>query len=421
MIETTAIRERQTLAQMRDEWAALHRDARPGSPFEHPAWAETWLQHFVPDGDLECVAVRDHALEGSLIGFAPLYRRHRLVRGLRATGIQPAGTGRGQASTEVVQVLALPDRTSEVLPAVVRHLGALKGWNWAQLSLGPQQGWLLPQWLDGDANAFITHRRTRPCVIIEDLPSDVESLRGVLKRNVRESIRRSHNRSARLGVTHRCLADAGDVEKSIPKLLDLHRMRSRMPGKVEHADMFGPVESVFLLEAATSLAQHGLARVHLAEHAGHPVAGLLVLSDGRTDYLSATGLDPRYWDLSLNTMLVFRALIDAIVQGRASVNLSTGPDIAKLRWTSNSTISTYQDFAIVRRDRWSRWLYGVIAHASMAAEHHQLVRLNRVLGGRRAERRHAQRARGPRENPTAIITGPADGALTAHPYECNST
>jgi CelD/BcsL family acetyltransferase involved in cellulose biosynthesis len=376
-IEVSAIRELGALAELRKEWATLHCDSAPSSPFEHPAWAETWAKYYVPEGDLECVAVRDHALDCPLIGFAPLYRRRRGVPGIRATCIQPLGTGRSQAITEVVQVLSLPERTSDVVRAVLRHLEALEGWNWVQLSLGCTQGWLVPQWLDDPARAVIYQSKTRPCVILDELPSDMDALRPRLNRNVRESIRRSRNRSAKLGgVTFRRASDVAEVEAAMPKLVQLHRMRSRMPGKVEHADILGGMESAFLVEAVRNLAEDGLARIYLAEHAGNPVAAQLVLSDARTDYLSVSGLNPRYWELSLNTMLIFNALEEAVALGRSALNLSTGPCIAKNRWSS--TVTTYHDFAIVRSDRRSRWLYGAFAHASLVRDHHHEARLNRV-------------------------------------------
>jgi CelD/BcsL family acetyltransferase involved in cellulose biosynthesis len=376
-IEVSAIRDHDALGELRKEWATLHGDAAPGSPFEHPAWAEGWAKHFVPDGDLECVAVRDVSLDGSLIGFAPLYRRQRGVWGLGATSIQPLGTGRSQALTEVVQVLALPDRTSEVVREVVRHLEGLEGWNWAQLSLGPTQGWLLPQWLEDRAGAVIRHSKARPCVVFDELPADRTALRARLKRNVRESIRRSRNRSAKLGgVEFRCASDLDDVGMVVPKLAQLHRMRSRMVGKVEHLDILGGTESVFFAEAVRSLAEQGLARIYLAEHDGNAIAAQLVLSDGDTDYLSVSGLDPDYWELSLNTLLIYNALEDAVSLGRRRLNLSTGPSLAKNRWSS--TVVTYHDFAIVRTDRRSRWLYGAFAHTGLALAHHQEARWHRV-------------------------------------------
>jgi len=274
-------------------------------------------------------------------------------------------------------VLSLPGRTGEVVRAVLRHVEALEGWNWAQLSLGPTQGWLLPQWLGDPARATIRYSKTRPGVIFDELPSDIDALTPRLKRNVRESIRRSRNRSAKLGgVTFRCASDAADVEAAVPKLVQLHRMRSQLLGKVEHADMLRGMESAFLVEAVRKLAEDGLARVYLAEHAGNPVAAQLVLSDGRTDYLSVSGLNPRYWELSLNTMLIFNALQEAVDLGRTALNLSTGPSIAKNRWSS--TVMTNHDFVIVRSDRRSRWLYGAFAHAGLAIQHRHEARLHRI-------------------------------------------
>lgn len=63
-IEVSSIRAHDELGELRKEWAILHCDAAPGSPFEHPGWAETWAKYYVPQSDLECVAVRDHALDG---------------------------------------------------------------------------------------------------------------------------------------------------------------------------------------------------------------------------------------------------------------------------------------------------------------------------------------------------------------------
>jgi CelD/BcsL family acetyltransferase involved in cellulose biosynthesis len=379
-LETSAIREPDALEGLRKEWAGLHRDAAPGSPFEHPAWAEVWAKHYVPPGDLECVAIRDTAQDGLLVGFAPLYRRHHSVAGLRATCIRPLGTGGQEELTEVVQVLVLPGHTSNAVRALVGHLEALEGWNWAQFSLGPDQGWLVPQWLDDPANSMVKLRNTKACVVFDDLPADVDNLMSRLKRNVRESIRRSRNRSAKLGgMTFRCAQDVGDVKTAVAKLIELHRKRAQMPGKIEHANKFGSTEIAFLLEAVENLAQYDLARVHLAEHNGEPVAALLVLSDGRTDYISATGLDPRYWELSLNTMLIFQALTEAVSRGRSSLNLSTGPDLAKLRWSS--TVAAFHDFVIVRSDRKSRWVYGAFAHASLAMENMRETRLHRVTDG----------------------------------------
>jgi CelD/BcsL family acetyltransferase involved in cellulose biosynthesis len=350
----------------------LHRLARPGSPFEHPGWSGAWARHFVPDGDRECVAVRDGA--GGLIGFAPLYRRTRRWAGVSMTEVRPLGTGRRDGLTEVVQVLARPESTREVLRAVVRHVEGLAGWTWFQLSLAPGQGWLVPQWLERPDEAMILHRAARPCVLMPHPPADPSAL----KRNVRESVRRSRNRARGVGgLSTRVLTGPDEVAGALAGLVGLHRERSLMAGKVEHADLLDHrAERDFLADAVRSLAEERLARIHVAELDGRMVAGQLVLSAGTTDYNSVSGLDPVHWELGLNTLLIFEAMSTAAELRRRALNLSTGPDTAKTRWSE--TVEVYHDFAIVRGDRRSRWLYAGYAHLSLALTHHEARRRHRV-------------------------------------------
>lgn len=363
MVNISVINAFDQLDSIAPEWAELHRTAAPGTPFEHPGWALPWARRFVAESDLHCVEVR--ATDGTLVGFAPMYFQRRSAGPIAVCCLRPFGTGQQHALTEVVQVLAVADRTQDVLRAIVAHLESVEGWNWAQLSLSYRQGWLLPQWLQNYGDAIIVQRNSRPCVYFGDLPSDAATLKSDLKRNVKESIRRSRNRSAkRGGMTFRCASGADDVTVAVHALIGLHGMRSRMAGKVAHNDVFAGPEAQFLPEAAREMASNGLARVHLAEHNGDPVAALLVLSDGTTDYISSTGLNPEYWDLSLNTLLIFNALEYAAENGRSAVNLSTGPDIAKMRWSTD--VVTYHDFDIVRQDRRSQALYNAFSHAAMA-------------------------------------------------------
>ena len=371
MLEANSIHTFEDLALISDEWSELHRAARPGSVFEHPAWARTWAEQFLSNGDLECVTIRDPLLDGALIGIAPLYRKRYSAAGVIATCIQPLGTGRHEELTEVVQVLSLPDRLSAVMPAVVHHLEALPHWNWLQLSLGPGQRWFMPEWLEHRADYLLLHRVVRPCVLMRaPLEDPVELLRS-LKRNVRESLRRGRNRTKKLGgVALRCETEVDAVSDALQHLTALHRQRSQMKGKVAHADMLAKNGQLpFLLGAVRLLAVAGLARVHVAAHDGRDVAALLVVSDGDTDYVSITGLDPDYWDLNLNTLLLFEVFAKAGALRRSAVNLSTGPDVSKLRWSTE--IVTYNDFVVVRGDFRSRWLYGAYSHLSLVRRHHQ--------------------------------------------------
>ncbi|MCH9642233.1 MAG: GNAT family N-acetyltransferase [Actinomycetia bacterium] len=387
----SAIRDFQSLSEIREEWAELVRTARLGSPFAHPAWSMTWAEHFVPEGDLEYVAVRETD-EGRLIGMAPFYRRHRSMSRLTMTTIQPIGTGQGEPLTEGVHLVALPNRARDVLCAVVQHVAALPNSDWAQVSVGEGQGWPLPQWLDGDSDGSIQHRKVRPCVVLDDLPEDPELVLPGLKRNLRESLRRARNRSAKMGnISFRGLTDPVEVADAVPEIIRLHTMRSEMRGKVTHANMLGGRIDDFLADAAVRLAREGLASVQLAEHSGVPVAAQLVLSDGSADYISVSGLDPKYWDLNLNTMLIFKAVQAAVTAGRNSVNLSTGPNVAKMRWSSK--VVTQHDFDIVPMRRRSQLLHQVYSQAASALDSRQELRRHRVLGAGEQSNRWKPRMR----------------------------
>jgi hypothetical protein len=138
-----------------------------------------------------------------------------------------------------------------------------------------------------------------------------------------------------------------DFESAVESVFALHAARARMAGKVQHRNSVeGAPDGGLRARGRPGAVQGRLARVHLAEHQGRAVAGLVVLSDGDTDYLSLSGLEPRYWDLNLNTLLVWEALIRSAEQGRSAMNLSAGPDVAKLRWSRELVL--FQDFAVVR-------------------------------------------------------------------------
>jgi CelD/BcsL family acetyltransferase involved in cellulose biosynthesis len=372
------MRDYHSLTRIWAEWADLVRAAQLGSPFTHPAWSLTWAKHFVPEGDLEYVVIRESDHAGRLVGVAPFYRRRRSLASLKMTTIQPIGTGQGDSLTEVVHMLALPDRTRDVLTAVVQHLTSLPHSDWVQLSVGDGQGWPLPQWLDGEDDGLILHRKTRPCVVLDDIPKDPELVLSGLKRNLRESLRRARNRSAKLGdISFHCVSDPDEIAIAVRHLIWLHAQRAEMPSKVAHPNMFGGAIDEFLCDAAVQLAREGLAKVFLAQHSRVPVAAQLVLSDASTDYISASGLNPQFWDLNLNTMLIFKAVQSAAGDGRRSVNLSTGPNVAKMRWSSK--VVTHNDFDIVPKARRSQLFHQFFTHAALAWDHHQERRRHRVL------------------------------------------
>lgn len=365
-LRVEVLRTHAEVGELAPEWAALHEAVAPGTVYEHPDWALTWARRFVRPGRLLVVAVR-RADGGELVGVGAFHRSERLSRLGGPRWLQPLGTGMHVALTEVSQVLVLPAvgraAVREVVIAVEAELDTC---DWVQLSLGPRQGWFEPQWLGAAGELTLLHQRTRPCVVLTDLPKDPDELRRRLKRNVRESVRRSRNRLARDGavVVTRVVSGPEAVAAELPELFRLHAARASLVGKVEHRDTLeDPADRGFVEEAVGRLAAHDGARLHVCERDGRLLAALLVLSDGATDYLALSGSEPDAWDFGAPTLLVWEAVVHAAESGRSRVNLSMGPDTAKLRWSEE--VEQWQDFLVVAGRRRSVLLHALGQHVAL--------------------------------------------------------
>lgn len=374
-LEVTLLRRHAELDALAPEWAALHAAARPGSPFEHPGWLLPWCRRVVADGDLRAFVVRR---DGRLVALLPLRARTAgpsWLGAARPRWWQPCGTGEQVALTEAVALLALPGEARAVLPHIWREVERhAASWDWVQLSLGPGQGWWEPHWLADRDGLAVLHQRTRAAVV---LPLPAEG-RPRLKRNVTESLRRSRNRLARHDPAATLEVHEGPAcGPALEHVVRLHAARAALVGRERHDDALADRrDAARVREAVAALAGDGLARVHLARAGdGTVLAGLLVLSDGRTDWLSLAGSDPAVWDLGVPTLLVGAAVDEAVRRGRAALNLSVGPDVAKTRWSEELLL--WQDFLVLgaRRGSLARYLLGS-----------QLAGVRAVLAERRRHR-----------------------------------
>ena len=342
------------LRRLRPEWDLLYQSSNSRNPYAAPDWVETWFQHFADDREIELLSVwRDDRL----VGAAPCYVR-RLGRWVRT--VQFAGTGRHDALTELPGVLSEPEETRSVLRAVVQHwCDRYAEWDWLELPLGGQQGWFEPEWLTGEpaGHSVIRHKTTRPSVILP-LPDEPEALRGLLKRNVKESVRRGRNRLGRSEKSWTITAHSSpeQIAAAWPVLARLHAARAGIAGPRRHPDALGvPGRPDFLAEALTRMAAQGRAEILTLDVDGEPIAAQAVLLAPRASYLAFSGVDPQWWDVSPVTLLHLAAGERAIGRGHQELNLSVGPDVAKLRWSE--LVVQNPDFVLCGPRRRSRLAY----------------------------------------------------------------
>ena len=99
-----------------------------------------------------------------------------------------------------------------------------------------------------------------------------------------------------------------------------------------HANMLKrESSSSLLLSALTASADRGGACIYRLLVDGHAAAALLVLRTDECSYFLLSGMSEPSWKYSPITLLQGCAIDDAIKLDHRLVNLSTGPDTAKMR------------------------------------------------------------------------------------------
>jgi CelD/BcsL family acetyltransferase involved in cellulose biosynthesis len=360
-VQVTRIASLHEARAVMPEWAELAATAGRRNPFVHPDWLMPWAEHFLRPGEQVWLLMARR--RGRLVGVAPFYRCSR-VPGI-AHSMQLWGTGRHCHLIELPQLLLDEEQPRAVARAFVAWLcSEIKAWDWAMVPLEDQL-WFEPDWLPKDATVTVLSNTVRPSVVLpisKDRPP-------TLKRNLRESLRRARNRLERTyprGWSVSCATGRAELLAALPDLAKLHADRSRLPGKKRHPNVLRrDVDRSFLSAAVTAAAEHdGVALYRLLIH-NQAVAALLVLRTPDCTYFSVSGMSQDAWRFSPTTLLQGRAIDDAVALGHSWVNLSTGPDTPKLRWSEQLAVNP--EFALVPDRPFSRMAFGAYWQASAAA------------------------------------------------------
>jgi CelD/BcsL family acetyltransferase involved in cellulose biosynthesis len=314
-------------------WRDLYDRSGSCNPYASPDWLIPWARHFVREHELAVLAV---SRDETLIGVAPWYV-HRVGPLLRKVHL--LGSGRHDALTELPQVLTAPGQVRSVLRAVLAHWSQVPGlWDWLELPMLEEQGWFEPEWLADGAfgdHGFVQHKVTRPSVVLT-LPPSVSTLHESMKRNLLESTHRSRNRLDRAGCSWAVTTHAGedDIREALAALAQLHAARANLVGRRQHGDQLAmPERRSFLADALGGMASRGQAEILTLDVEGIPVAAQLVLRAPNATCLGLSGVNPAWWKVSPVTLLQLRAAESAVALGHKEFNLSTGPCVAKLRWS----------------------------------------------------------------------------------------
>ncbi|GAA0310988.1 GNAT family N-acetyltransferase [Kineococcus aurantiacus] len=342
-------------AAQRSEWDGLHgRQNGVSNPFCSSDWVLEWYRSYVPDpAHRHLLQVRD--ADGALAGVAALYEQtvgpRRLPVGRR---IVPVGYGTATA-LELPQVLTTAQHARGVHHAVVRWTRDA-GADWSELPIAREQAWFEPGWVeDTTAEApHYSHRASRACVVLP-LSGTWEEMKGGLKRNLKESLRRSRNRLTKSGRDWhvRTLEGTEVDETAVQRFFTLHAARAGFDGTTSsHPDVYADTtRRDMLVRLVPKLAQAKEASLVELVVDGDVVAVQLALHSAGTSYVHSSGLNPDYWEFSAVTLLQAELVQSAIARGDRFVNFSPGPNVAKMRWSE--TMHVVDDFAYATGSRTS--------------------------------------------------------------------
>ena len=354
----------------RPQWDALFEAQRGVSnPFCAPEWVEAWFETFTAAEDRFIYTVRDG---DQLKGVAPFFcSRVAAGRATVAKRLQLVGAGQGGSLLELPQILAAPGQEREVLrETVTTTLAADTGAHWVETSVTPAMAWFEPQWVKGTERPFAFHRHqlSRASVIVP-LDGAWLTTRSGLKRNVKESLRRSKNRIAKDGRPWAVHSHTDTLDREVvSRFLDLHRSRAVQDQSTSHhPDAFSdPARRVMMRAVLPALGRQGRACILELELGGRIVAAQLVLHAPGLTYIHSSGFTADVWDLGPVTFLQGEAISAAADRGERWINMSPGPNVAKLRWSES--LDVHHDFAFGAGGRALRWRYSAFTVAQARSQ-----------------------------------------------------
>jgi len=363
------IDSQEALHRLEREWRTLELTSHSGLPFATWDWSLAWWKHLREDKlgirDSLCVrAIRSPA--GDLVAVAPLMLTRRpavgplCLRHLQYFGADPN-------ITEVRGMLRLPELEVEIHRALLAHLREVSGeWDSLTLSGVPKEGELVGFIASSYPNAEWT--KDTPDFVLTLTPT-WEEFKGKLSRNIKESLRKCYNSLKRDGhvFTLEVTTARVDVAAALDRFFFLHQARADLAGTITHRNVFdASMARRFLVDVCERFAERGMLRIFSLKIGDKTAAMRLGFVLGDSLYLYYSGFDPEFSKYSVMTTAVAEAIKYAIENRFATVNLSTGNDVSKTRWSPTEVI--YRQVSIVSPSRRGEFTHEVYRRACKAVE-----------------------------------------------------
>jgi CelD/BcsL family acetyltransferase involved in cellulose biosynthesis len=297
-------------------WIDLYRADPTATPFQSPAWVESWCRAYAP-ADVRTVATRGGPGEGEVARTVLVAERHRGVRVLR-----PAG-GNLADFTDV-----LLDRSVPGAPrALVDALLASDDWDVVDFPEVPPNGGvsrLLASW---PGRFLVSDSSVCPELVTARF---TDFLAG-LPRARRHDIRRRVRCLQRAGIEDHRVTEPSEVAAAAERLLALHYLQ--WAGRPMNPQHESTAFRRHFVASARDLSAHGEAIIVEYRQAGEVVASTLYFVGREVLGGYLYGYHPRLRaGLDLNTLFVQGALDLAYELGLPRFSQLRGIESAKLKW-----------------------------------------------------------------------------------------
>ncbi len=326
--------------QIKSEWEDLLRRARNKSIFLTWEWLITWWETYGENNELWWINVKDE--NGKLIGSAPFYLRkqsnglilpHRELRFI--------GTG-APVSPEHLDVLAVPEKSAEVIEAIQRYLvDHAKDWDVLLLTDLTRKGGATPPESTGRGDCAPTALKLNDALIEDQLPSapyiplpDIwENYFKSLGKWLRRTVVRQRNKQTReLNMSFYVWSPKdGGLDVAFGKFEKLYALRKESV-KVENKFEESPGYQKFHRLLASRFAERGWLNLAFLKIGDKEVACEYTFKYLDTLYSYQCGFDPAFGKNNVFKVLRSYVIEDAVRQGMKEFDLLRGEEPYKYDW-----------------------------------------------------------------------------------------
>jgi hypothetical protein len=326
-------RDASAFAELRREWDELDAATTPRRPYASELWNRLWWQHFrrispVVRDDLCIFTVRDDA--GALIAIAPMLVTARPGVGAFARLRKLQFFGVNTPVYEIRGIVCRPEHQYLAIAALHDFFHtSFRDWDvlrWDGLRAGTI-----------DASLALGSDVVRSGGTFSDyylrLPSTWDELYARLSKNRKRKVRKVLAGTDPLNVSM-SLASKEHAPASLQAFVELYRRQANSEAHVTARTdrLRNPSVVEFLLDYSLAAAERDALHLFRLTIGERPAAMQLAHAAGEDLYLCYSATDPVWMKRGVMTRLTVDLIKWSISRGYRGINLSTGYDLAKLRW-----------------------------------------------------------------------------------------